>query len=62
MLPVITSQLDVQGNLRNNGCKGMLSTVRLPTAQLDVLSLLLQVFADHLLQDKSAEEVKARLQ
>ncbi|WP_299641854.1 hypothetical protein [Devosia sp.] len=40
----------------------MLSTVRLPTAQLDVLSLLLQVFADHLLQDKSAEEVKARLQ
>jgi hypothetical protein len=37
----------------------MLSTVRLPTAQLGVFSVLLQVFADHLLPDKSAKEVKA---
>src|SRR5258708_31910595 len=47
MFNVISSQLDVDGEVQN-GLVKVLSTVRVPTAQLDVFSLLLQVFADHL--------------
>jgi hypothetical protein len=39
--------------------KGLLRTVRIPTAQLDAFSLFVQICADHLLYDKSGPEAKA---
>jgi len=40
----------------DNSMKGILRTARLPCAQLDVFSTLLQVAADHLIDDKSSAE------
>jgi hypothetical protein len=39
--------------------KGVLKTVRTPTAQLDAFSLFVQICADHLLYDQSGPEAKA---
>jgi hypothetical protein len=43
----------------NNHIKGVLRNVRLPTAQMDFFSFVLQVFADHLLIDGSTQEERA---
>lgn len=58
MFDVISSLLNVEGDVET-GLPKVLSTVRVPTAQLDVFSLLLQVFADHLLTKRSTPEEKA---
>jgi hypothetical protein len=58
MFHVIADNLKVAGQVET-GFANVLSTVRLPTAQLDVFSLLLQVFADHLLSKTSNQEEKA---
>ena len=42
-----------------NNIHGILRNVRLPTAQMDFFSLVLQVFADHLLFKNSGEEERA---
>ncbi|HEY3570002.1 MAG TPA: hypothetical protein VGP73_18860 [Thermoanaerobaculia bacterium] len=39
--------------------RGLLKTVRVPTAQMDVFSLFVQLCADHLLYSQSGPEVKA---
>lgn len=39
--------------------KGLLKTVRIPSAQMDIFSVLLQVCADHLIDKDSSAEVKA---
>jgi hypothetical protein len=39
--------------------KGLLKNVRVPTAQMDVFSLILQLCADHLLSAKSSQAEKA---
>jgi hypothetical protein len=39
--------------------RGLLKTVRVPTAQMDVFSLFVQLGADHLLYNKSGPEEKA---
>lgn len=38
--------------------RGVLCTVRVPTAQMDFFSLVLQVFADHFLTEGSGNEIK----
>ncbi len=42
-----------------NHLEGVLRNVRLPTAQMDFFSLILQIFADHLLMRNSGEEEKS---
>lgn len=42
-----------------NNIVGILKNVRLPTAQMDFFSIVLQVFADHLLFQNSGEEERA---
>lgn len=44
----------------SDAVKGVLKTVRIPTAQMDVFSLFVQICADHLLhKDSNAQEIEA---
>ena len=56
----VSDYFDIQYVPGGNQVKGLLKTVRLPTAQLDVFAAYLQIVADHLLhKDSSPEEKKA---
>jgi hypothetical protein len=58
--PGVAARFHLDDPLDDDLVKGMLRTVRVPTAQMDVFSLCLQLFADHLLFKGSGEtEIKA---
>lgn len=49
----------VEGDIDNNYLKGILRTVRIPTAQMDFFSFVVQVCADHLIhKDSSPEDIQ----
>jgi len=50
----------LEGAEVNDVVSGILKTVRLPSAQMDVFSFLLQLVADHLLSSDSSEDDKTR--
>ena len=54
----VTREYKVNNQLINH-LEGVLRNVRLPTAQMDFFSLILQLFADHLLMRNSGEEEKS---
>jgi hypothetical protein len=57
---VIKSQYGLEGVELKDVVSGILKTVRLPSAQMDVFSFLLQLVADHLLSGDSSEDDKMR--
>ena len=52
----VREQFGVAGTDDEDCVKGLLQNVRVPTAQLDVFSVFLQICADHLLGQSSGEE------
>ncbi len=57
---VIKSQYGLEGVELKDMVNGILKTVRLPSAQMDVFSFLLQIVADHLLSGDSSDDDKMR--
>jgi hypothetical protein len=57
---VIKSQYGLEEADVNDLVSGILKTVRLPSAQMDVFSFLLQLVADHLLSGDSSDDDKTR--
>ena len=59
MMDLATRVQEMSGLLGqpSNAIDGILRTVRVPTAQMDVFSVVLQVCADHLIMQGSAPEV-----
>lgn len=56
----VEEQYEFAGITPENRIRGILGTVRVPSAQMDVFSFLLQLFADHLLSFQSGTQEKAR--
>jgi hypothetical protein len=54
----VREQFEVAGTDDEDCVRGLLQNVRVPTAQLDVFSVFLQICADHLLGQSSGEEEK----
>jgi hypothetical protein len=54
----ITEQFRINGTVVDL-VKGLLKTVRVPSAQMDVFSVYLQILADHLVHERSAPEERA---
>jgi hypothetical protein len=57
---VIKSGYGLEEATVNDRVIGILKTVRLPSAQMDVFSFLLQLVADHLLSNDSSDDDKTR--
>ncbi|HEX4133898.1 MAG TPA: hypothetical protein VHY84_04680 [Bryobacteraceae bacterium] len=53
----VEKRYGVEGTVRNR-IEGVLETVRLPSAQMDIFSFVLQLYADHLLFKDSGPEVR----
>jgi hypothetical protein len=53
----VKSQYSIQGEV-SDSVKGVLRNVRVPTAQMDVFSMFIELCADHLLYEKSGPEEK----
>jgi hypothetical protein len=56
----IKTQYGLEELAVNDVVSGILKTVRLPSAQMDVFSFLLQLVADHLLSQDSSDDDKTR--
>jgi hypothetical protein len=56
---IIKAYYSAQDLLLEDGMKAILKTVRLPSAQMDVFSFMLQLVADHLLSRDSSDDDKS---